>query len=851
MAANTTTQWSSKFKKFGITDPFLKLITVKYENSIPWQTVVKDELTLNQHIKDVLLPDLKKKTIWNEAYNQSSKSLFVGYDHLDVEQILETDEFSDDELSEVTVHLNDIGYYDEYVETEQIPESQSREEYEIVCRDFAAYALATIINKRKEDAFKIWFDNVQKKYPKNVAFQYLILKPIIEQSGYNSRRLLPAPDNGVLKWLFVRIQHEFYLPSTNFGLEYRMRLSNGLNHRVINGWQFIPSGVENAAKLTAAAARSGWCIAGQYYAEKYLAHDFYILREKGKPVVALRVDKKNQKCYEVSGVHNEIAYNYYSEIWFFIRSIFSNCTIPSKFVKSNSAERMVPHFSKIVNENLEKNKNNSEWWQEMVSKWPGTCDLVPDQLKSEVKIDTSTFIKNQFYMSLGVEFREKYGIHFSESDYIGLLEQHPQLYYELGILDNPTLNAACIKGVLNRLIMNDITYKEYSKLPEFVRKSPEIINRIITHLPLSFEKNIIKRGSNYKERNESVKLEEHVPYTQGESLDLTILRALESIIKNQSSDFTDVIFFSNKSKSKSKNENENENENEIISHPDFKEIRKQAWLKAVLKDPTFYFAFPTDLIHERVWAPQTKINAKDEKTLETWISKIEARPWYLSTEGKVPKSVRYHEALLRAYLRGWGAILSKTPSQIWKKPNSYQRVYMSYAALRNFYIFSVLAKSFGKRGGGFSTASERMRQIPAYQLAFLYSNVINKASNSSVRFLIPTIIPPSIKGIAIDPQYELIKLFLTNQLNQFTHLVNKKNTPENFYFNRIDPNIPKVKFGSRIELEINGQVQLFSFGVQYPDFELIEKESPEAKILLGKFEGDEIPELNMKIKKIF
>ena len=837
MAANTTTQWSSKFKKFGITDPFLKLLTVKYENSITWP-VVKDELTLNQHIKDVLLPDLKKKTIWNEAYNQSSKSLFVGDDHLDVEQILETDEFSDDELSEVTVHLNDIGYYDEYVETGQIPESESREEYEIGCMEFAAYALATIINNRKEDAFKIWFDNVQKKYPKNVAFQYLILKPIIEQSGYNSRRLLPAPDNGVLKWLFVRIQHELYLPSTNFGLEYSMRLSNGLNHRVINGWQFIPSGIENAAKLTAAAARSGWCIAGQYYAKYYLELcDFYILREKDKPVVALRVDKKNQKCCEIRGVNNVIPDNYYSEIWFFIRSIFSSSTIPSKFVKSNSAERMVPHFSKIVNENLEKNKKNSEWWQEMVSKWPGTYDLVPDELKSEVKLDTSTFIKNQFYMSLGVEFREKYGIHFSESDYIGLLEQHPQLYSELGILDNPTLGAACIKGVLNRLIVNDITYKEYSKLPEFARKSPEIINRITTHLPLSFEKNIIKRGSNYKERNESVMLEEHVSYTQGESLDLTVLRALESILKNQSSDFTDVIF-----------------SKEIISHPDFKEIRKQAWLKAVLKDPTFYFAFPIDLVHEHVWAPQTKISAKDEETLKTWISKIEARPWYLATEGKVPKSVRYHEALLRAYLIGWGAILSKTPSQIWKKVNSYQRTYMSYAALRNFYIFSVLAKSFGKRGGGFSTASERMRQIPAYQLAFFWSAIINSMPNSSVRNLIKPIITPTTKGIVIDPQYALIKLFLSKGFDQFLYLSIRKPDPENYYFNRIDPGVPiveKIHIGSLVEFEVDGKIHRVSIGIIAAGFKFIDKHSAKAKLLFSRREGEIVPGHKIKIIKIF
>lgn len=838
MADNTTTQWSSKFKKFGITDPFLKLLTVKYENSIPWQTVVKDELTLNQHIKDVLLPDLKKKTIWNEAYNQSSKSLFVGDDHLDVEQILKTDEFSDDEYSEVTQYLNGIDNYDEYVETGQITESL--EEYTINMMEFAAYALASIINNRKEDAFKIWFDNVQKKHPKNVAFQYLILKPIIEQSGYNSRRLLPAPDNGVLKWLFVRIQHEFYLPSTNFGLEYRMRLSNGLNHRVINGWQFIPSGVENAAKLAAAAARSGWCIAGNNFAESYLKFsDFYILREKGKPVVALRVDKKEEKFHEIRGVNNGIPNNFYSEIWFFIRSIFSSYSNPGMIENAVSFEvkEMIPGFSRVVNTSLEKNKNNREWWQEMILKWPGTFDLVPDELKSEVKLDTSTFITNQLYMSLGEEFRKKYGIHYSESDYIGLLEQHPQLYYELGILDNPTLNAACIKGVLNRLIMNDITYKEYSKLPEFVRKSSEIINRITTHLPLSFEKNIIKRGSNYKERNESVKLEEHVPYTQDESLDLTVLRALESIVKNQSSDFTDVIF-----------------SNEIISHPDFKEIRKQAWLKAVLKDPTFYFAFPIDLVHEHVWAPQTKISAKDEKTLEIWVSKIEARPWYLATEGKVPKSVRYHEALLRAYLIGWGVILSKTPSQIWKKTYYYQRVYMSYAALRNFYIFSVLAKSFGKRGGGFSTASERMRQIPAYQLAFLYSAIINSMPNSSVRNLIKPIITPTTKGIVIDPQYELIKLFLSKGFNQFLYLSIRKPDPENYYFNRIDPDVPiveKIHIGSLVEFEVDGKIHRVSIGIIAAGFKFIDKHSAKAKLLFSRKEGEIVPGHKIKIIKIF
>jgi hypothetical protein len=220
--SDINTQWSSKFKKFGITDPFLKLITVKYENSIPWQTLVKDELTLNQHIKDVLLPDLKKKTIWNGAYHVGAKSLFVRCSDLDIEQILETDELTANEKSIINLHL-DLG--DEY-DDEESEFYMSPEEIEKFYSDHVAPILQDILNKKKEAAFEVWFENIQKEYPKNVAFHYLILEPIIEQSGYNTRQLLPAPDNVVLKWLFFRMKRDFYEPSTNFGLEYTLCLSN-------------------------------------------------------------------------------------------------------------------------------------------------------------------------------------------------------------------------------------------------------------------------------------------------------------------------------------------------------------------------------------------------------------------------------------------------------------------------------------------------------------------------------------------------------------------------------------------------------------------------------------------------
>lgn len=841
MSDNNNSQWSSKFKKFGITNPFLKLITVKYENSIPWQSVVKDEKTLQEYVKDVLLFNLEKKTLWNN-YSRSAKNLFIHFEDLDIDQILETDELNQDEKKYVN---EQIDFGEEYYHIEDEP-CISPQEVRNRFRKHVAIRIGIVINNKKAASFKVWFDNVKKKYPKNVAFQYLILKPIIDQSGYNSRRLLTAPDNGVLKWLSARIQHEFYLPSTNFGFEYRMRLSCGLNSRIMNGWQFIPSGTENTSKLTAASARSGWCIAGNQDAKSYLENcNFYIFREKGKPVVAIRIENKNQLFWEIRGIHNEIPYNYYSEIWFFICSMFPNYRNISLFVELAIIKSMIPDFSKIVSHNMDSNKNNLEWWQEMTDKWPGTFDLVPDHFKLKIKFENSTFITNQFYLSLGMEFRQKYGINFSESDYVSTLEHNPHLYPGLGIDDNPKLDAACIKGVLNRLILNDITHKEYKDLPEFVHKNAEIVSQINSNLPLSFEKNIIKRGSNYSERNEAEQFEDYLPFMAEESMDLTVLRALESILKNKSSDFTDVIFSEN-----------------VISHPEFYEIRKQAWLKAVIKNPTFYFAFPIDLIQDEIWSPQIKINIKYEKTLASWISRIKYRPWYLETEGKVPKSVRYHEALLRAYLKGWGEILSKTPYQIWKKVNTYQRAYMSYAALRNFSIFSILANSFGSRGGGFSKASERMRQIPAYQLAFLYSRIIHKATSIDSKNLINSIRLPTQKKIIMDPQYELIQLFLTKQFKLFTYQVNKKDTPENYYFNKIDPDVPmvqmtqkvpmvqKIKIGSLVELEIEGEIRRISIGINTEGFEFVEKGSPEVKLLLNKKEGDLIQEFGIQIKKI-
>ncbi len=49
-------KWPTKIRKFGITDPFLKILVAKYEGEIPWQTQVRNENELRQFVAEQMLP---------------------------------------------------------------------------------------------------------------------------------------------------------------------------------------------------------------------------------------------------------------------------------------------------------------------------------------------------------------------------------------------------------------------------------------------------------------------------------------------------------------------------------------------------------------------------------------------------------------------------------------------------------------------------------------------------------------------------------------------------------------------------------------------------------------------------
>jgi len=181
---------------------------------------------------------------------------------------------------------------------------------------------------------------------------------------------------------------------------------------------------------------------------------------------------------------------------------------------------------------------------------------------------------------------------------------------------------------------------------------------------------------------------------------------------------------------------------------------------------------------------------------------------------------------------------------------------MSYAALRNVYILQAIAlsPSFTSKKPAFHKASVRMRNIPAFQLAMLRAICKSNIPSYSYEHLFWPQDPKTLQYPGVDPQHQLIQLFYKGMRTQFISIWKNDDVPENYYFNRIHPDQPypvKIKFGSRIELVSDGEVKKYVIGENIPGFEFIDKDSAEAKLLLGKHEGTTISELNITIQAVY
>jgi len=794
--STTKFTYPSKVQKFKIEDIHLKFVVAKYENEIPWQSVVKDEETLIEYIKSTLLPNLMRKAKWPLAKGQK-KHFFITEKHLNLDHALSNEH-----------ELNS----DEYEMLKKIYSEKGEEESRIF--------LSNLINKNKSTSFKKWIQLLNKEFPNNEAFQLLILRPMFESTGYGNRRNLSEPSHDIIDWIDGRIMNGRITPKSNLAREYFIKSTFGSGDVIHNGWQLIRC-KSLTPKLTSAARGSGWCIADNYYARLYIkSYDFYILRSAGKPVVALRVNPINKQIVECRGVNNTYPEHWISDIYFFTKSL--------NLVNTKDIQLSI---SKI---GFDK---SNEWWRLRLRFWPFIQHHLPKIFENEKTPFDLQNISNYLEFFSLEEIKEKLDLNITYDDVCNILSLRPDLYDALSKNFEVTATIEFQKIALNASLeifdLKRFTANEFQLLPNFIKEDELFLHKLGLNFPKELKKKLERTPRNWGERASPSLLADYIPYSQNESIKISITRAVNLILTHRDSDFSDKIF-----------------PEEMRNSKNFNEIRETAWVNTIKKDPTYYFALPHDLRARKIYEPQRTTN--DEKLLNYWIGSIESKPWQLNVPGTVPKGVRYHEKLLGAYITGWIPRLTQKPSRLYHVFNNGfgTRTYLSYPALKNKFILNALIEGFQKYPNEINQTSSY--HVKNYQMAWLIAGFRSnslKTYNHYDRLKDDTIkngISASEKDQ--DPTaYFNVQFFKGNKtllvdtysgLNSATTLKLDTTPPTKVYVapekNSTNKKMPaSITRGSLLEINYNGRKMLISIDVDKKGYVTFLSTQLETKLLKG------------------
>ena len=668
----------TKLTKFNINDPFLVLLVCKYESEILWQTIVIDERTLQKFVKDVMLKNLYESAKY--PFNSEIKKHYF--------------------VSENNVNL-DLAINNNYDLTSDQVYLLERKSIEFE-DDKALQLLLKFLNQRKSVQFKTWIDKLNSSYKKNPAFIYLLLKPLFEKNGKGHRLALAEPCNKTIKWLNTIISKSKFDPTINIAKSYYNKKRIGSGYKFINGWVFF----DDPSKLSSACQGSGWCIASIEMAKYYIGegNTFYILFDNSKPEVALRINK-NKQILECQGTFNMRPVNWLSDIQLF----------------TDYMELKLNGENNFFSDSVYVENKDYLWWQKRVELFPLSILNVPLKVRKNIEIADQPY---QIISLLGLfslfEIVEKLSIGLNKSVLIKLIELNPIYYNEvlsvLKLKNDSEINELCLNGWLRKVEDDELILEEISLLPEFVKEASSFKEALINHFPESVDKMLKKRPSSLKERSNIFKLENIIIEVENEPFEIAVKRAVNLILSNDSSDFSNAIFGET-----------------LKKHASFNQIKEQAWIEACLNNPTFIFASPANIKEEIKSLFNAECNS--EENLEVWIEKIKRKPWLLTQQKGVPKYLRYNLKLLENYIISWSALLIDEPWKLWIEVgggqwNTKKRVYISYAALKNKNIMDALIRSMQKNPKNINQiwekASDRMKAIPAFQLAIIIASSKNE-----------------------------------------------------------------------------------------------------------------------------
>ena len=657
-------RWPTKLKKFGIEDQFLKILATKYEKEIPWQVLVRDSSTLIRYVENVMLPKFLDRAAF--PHNEAGKNhLYISSNDVSLDTALNAEVNRDS------------------------PEIKTIKNIRLVEGDIVAKAaLVKLINERKYLAFKAWIDMLDKEYSNEPVFKLLLLRPLFELSGRGMRRAVIEPSLDVIEWLHRRIERERVLPDENIATHYCLKLGMGSQKASSDGWQFIPSGRQNSAQLSAASLGSGWCIADRKWANNYLEDcEFYLLRSINQPVVALRVSTNSGRVIECRG-----RFNSSPDKWFVDIDIFLKTQSLDMYGRENIKEGF--------------DSKSEDWWKDRIRLWPFAGLLAPSTIKaklvSEIYVDLFKYAHFKNFHNLV----QLLGVNLDQGFWRMLVEVNPYSYVNCPreLQSSPRIQEACLTGWKSLLNDDQMTAQLILTIPEFVRANARFQEAIGKNFPASLRDTIRKHPSTWSERENRFKLQNFLPATPGESEQVARERLVNVLLNNEDGIYTDDKF----------SDIERQREDFLI-------IREQAWTEAIQAHPPLWFALPVDLRNKENF--QLTDQAPKNVDLDMWCLKVTAKPWLLTQQKGVPKSIRFHRCILEAYRDGWFPFLRKSPWRLWV-PKGARRVYMSNALLADDHAINALAEGWKQSENKilnrwFQNASDRMRKLQALQVSVL------------------------------------------------------------------------------------------------------------------------------------
>ena len=291
----------SKIQRYDIANPAVKFFLHRYEELIPWdkaEQIKKSggnvEPYLQEYISSNLLSSLGEK-----INPQSDNSNFMKADFI-----------SDEDVTQ------------ELRMTEEAQGRVPRDIYSDALIQQARSQMLNDINKEKAEQFNSWWQYMgeEETYAQNPAFQFSILKPMIDSSSSNKKNSSPPLNAEILAGIWEEINDKG-VDQMNILKKYRKLAGKAEKERAEKegvketekggSWIRIKGGPsvsspeelkENISRLKNLSQGTGWCTA-RGMANTYLPMgDFYLYLENNQAVAAIRCEGK--RVSEIRGHDN-------------------------------------------------------------------------------------------------------------------------------------------------------------------------------------------------------------------------------------------------------------------------------------------------------------------------------------------------------------------------------------------------------------------------------------------------------------------------------------------------------------------------------------------------------------------